>query len=224
MSEVEYRVLTPPSAEPVSVANFKNFARIDFSDTNNDTIVIPGLISAARQFVEQQQNRALATQTIEAILTIEPQVQGKLFGPIGDEPNWYHYEQALGANPFGVSQFYFDLPMPPVQSISSIALQYTVFDLDPNTGVPGYWTPFTGTWVLDAVREQGRVYFATPPTAYRWKFVYQAGYDPVNSYPIPFDTLQLIQEIAAFWYDNREGDALPDGIMKKLGTRRQVNV
>lgn len=212
MSLVSFRTLTEPTTEPIALSDAKLYLRVDFTD---DDALITRLISSARKFAESQTSRSFATQTIQAIHTIEPAISGTLYGPISEEPNWYHYQQELGANPFGVSQFYFDLPAPPAQSITTIEYQLTVFD-SPT------WTTYTETSVLDSLAEPARVYFPTPPTAYRWRFTYQAGYDGVT-YLLPWDLKQVLFEIINFWYMNREGDPLPQGIMSKLMARRQVN-
>lgn len=222
-----YRVIAEPTQEPISLAEMKGYMRVDFSDADtsvaegNDT-VISDLISSARKFLEGLLNRALATQTVQAEYIIDKPLSGTLYGSIDREPNWYHYQQELGANPFGIAAFYYDLPLPPLQSVTSIKYQYTVFDADPNTGSPGYWTPFAGVYVPDTVRDPGRIWFQDPPTVYRWQITYVAGYDGVTLI-LPQNIRQLIKEIAAFWYDNREGDSLPSGIQQKL-INMQMNV
>jgi hypothetical protein len=210
-----FRVITPPTTEPLTLVEAKRYCRVDFADPVNDA-KISGLISSARQFAEGVMCRALATQTIRAEYIIDAPQSGRISGAIDDrEPNWYHYNQELGANPFGIAMFYYDLPRPPLQGVTSVKYQYTVFDTDPNSGVPGYWTAFTGVYVTDIDREPGRVWFQDPPTTFRWQFVYVAGYDGV-SFVMPPDMKQALGELVAFWYDNSEGAELPDGLMKKL--------
>jgi hypothetical protein len=89
-----------------------------------------------------------------------------------------------------------------------------VFDADPITKVPGFWTPFTGVFVPDITREPGRIWFQDPPTVFRWRFTYTAGYD--NSYLLPDNIRLLWKQIIAYWYNNREGDPLPDGIKQQM--------
>ena len=210
----KFQVTVEPITEPIGLPEFKAFARIDFNAADD---VCYHLLAAARKFLEGVLGRALATQTIVAEYIISAPQAGKLSGSIDIEPNWYHYLQELGANPFGIAMFYFDLPMPPLQSVTSVKYQYTVFDTDPNNSTSyGYWTPFTGVYVPDYTREPGRIWFQDPPTVYRWQFTYQAGYGAGNAPVLPFNIRQLIKEVAAFWYDNREGDKLPDGIKQKL--------
>lgn len=210
-------MITEPTSEPVSLTEFKQYARIDFTNSDNDA-VCSALLQSSRKYMEGLLGRALATQTILAEYIIDAPQVGPLSGSIDTEPNWYHYLQELGANPFGIAMFYFDLPMPPLQSVTSVSYQYTVFDTDPNNPSSyGYWTPFTGVYVPDYTREPGRIWFQDPPTVYRWQFQYVAGYGAGNAPAVlPYNIRQLIKEVAAFWYDNREGDPLPKGIQQKL--------
>lgn len=53
-------LLTPPAAEPVTIADAKGFLRVEHDD-DDDTIA--ALIAAARSHVEAQTRRALITQT-----------------------------------------------------------------------------------------------------------------------------------------------------------------
>lgn len=55
-------LVTAPAAEPVSLADAKDWLRV--TDTNSDTL-ITNLIASARQAVESETSRALITQTWE---------------------------------------------------------------------------------------------------------------------------------------------------------------
>ena len=206
MSE-KFRTIVEPTSELITVSDVHNYSRIDFSDTGNDA-VITDLIIAARKLLEGLLNRALATQTIRVEYIVDRPAGGILSGTIDYEPNWYQYEQALGANPFGIAQFYYDLPMPPVQSISAVEYQYTVFDASPVDGSRPYWTPFTGVYVPDYDRQPCRIWFQDPPTVYRWRFTYVAGYDGVN-WVLPGNIKQLVKKIVDIWVNDREADPLP---------------
>jgi len=218
---VSYRVVTEPGSEPITLQEAKDYCRIDFSDSGNDG-VISGLIQSARKYVEQVTGRALATQSILAQFIIDRPHGGVLSGPIDDEQeNFYHYEQQLGANPFGISQFFFELPMAPLQSVQLVGTQFTVFQVD-GSGNPSFTAlprvaadGVTINWSIDTTREPGRIYFQAPLIVYRWQFQYTAGYDGVN-YILPYDLRLLVKKIISFWYDNREGDALPSDIKNEL--------
>ncbi|MEL7609497.1 MAG: head-tail connector protein [Bacillota bacterium] len=60
---MRYKVITPPAAEPVSLADAKLHLRAD--GTAEDTL-ISNLIVAAREHCEDETRRALVEQTIEA--------------------------------------------------------------------------------------------------------------------------------------------------------------
>ncbi len=224
MNHVSFRTVTEPSSEPVTLTQVKNYARIDFTDSGNDS-VLTGLISSARKYCEGITGRAFATQSVLCQFIIDQPPGGVLSGPIDtDQTDFYHYEQELGANPFGVSQFYFDLPMAPLQSVQSVGTQYTKFAINgdgtPNyTNLPQIAGDGSVNWAIDTLREPGRIYFQAPLIVYSWQFAYTAGYDGVN-YKLPYDLQQVLLEIISFWYDNREGDTLPAGIMNKLLVKR----
>lgn len=88
--------VTPPAAEPVTLAQAKLQCRVDDDITADDTL-ISALIVAARQYVEMRLKRAIVTQTWQYNLDIFPfwPVRGLMGPPIA-------------------------LPKPPVQSISSV--------------------------------------------------------------------------------------------------------
>ena len=220
---VTYRVTVEPTTEPVTLADMQDYIRVDAGD---DDTQITSLISNARKYCEEVTGRAFATQTIVCQYIIDKPAGGLLSGPINDtQESLYHYEQQLGANPFGVSQFYFDLPLAaPLQSITSVGTQLTKFAIN-GDGTPNY-TPLlalagdgiTVNWSIDTLREPGRIYFQAPLIVYSWQFVYVAGHN--SSYVLPYSLKQALKEVIAYWYDHREGDALPEGIMSKLLAKR----
>lgn len=63
---LKYRIVTPPAAEPVTLAEVKQQLRIDADDDSMDDTLSP-LITAAREWCEDYQNRAYITQTIELV-------------------------------------------------------------------------------------------------------------------------------------------------------------
>ena len=62
-----YKVITPPSVEPITVAEFRLHQRLDPDDTTEDT-AIAGFISAAREWTELYLGFAVAEQTVELAL------------------------------------------------------------------------------------------------------------------------------------------------------------
>ena len=63
------RVVTGPTAEPVSLAEARAHCRVD---TANEDAVLVGLILAARQYAEEITGRAFLTQTLELTLDCFP--------------------------------------------------------------------------------------------------------------------------------------------------------
>lgn len=213
-------MLTPPTVEPVTLSDAKAYLRVDFTD---DDTLISDIISRARALCETVTARAFAPQQIREIFTIDRPQGGELSGPTAESPNWYNYQQQIGANPFGPAQFYFDFAMPPFDTTQAFTIQTKVVAFDP-------WLTFdqitnadgsTNTWV-DNTSEPARLYVQSPITANFWKFEYYCGYGP-NTYTLPYDLRQSLMEAISYFYDNREAEDLPDAIVKKLLSHRVGN-
>jgi hypothetical protein len=209
-----YKVLAPPTQEPVDLTRLKRYMRVDFNDDDPD---IFELISRARSICETITGRAFATQTVEQIDTITRPVGGPLSGPIEPAPNWYQYQQQLGANPFGPAQYYYDLALPPFQSLVSVQTKITAFDqptafsTDPNPdGSLNVW--------IDDTREPARIYIRNPLTANFWIFTYTTGYS--SSYPLLPALQQCLYEAVAYLYDYREAEDFPEALTNKLLAKR----
>jgi hypothetical protein len=209
------KIIVPATTEPISLADAKAYLRVDFND--EDT-VIQQLITRARAYAEMVTHRALATQSIRVQFMIERPAGGELSGPTNGGPNWYQYQEQLGANPFGAAQFYFDLPSPPIDLTQPVTVQtkitafdtWTTFPQISNNGLPATW--------IDDTTEPARMYFQNPQTANFWKFEYTCGYNA--SYPCPHGILQPIYELIAFFYENREAVEVPQAVTNKLLMRR----
>ena len=61
------KVITAPTYEPISAADVAEYIRVD--DLAQDEILLEGMITAARQYLEQYLSRPIATQTLEEALT-----------------------------------------------------------------------------------------------------------------------------------------------------------
>jgi uncharacterized phiE125 gp8 family phage protein len=116
-----YKVITPVSTEPVSLAEARLHLRIDDDNTADDDL-ISALIVAAREMAEHHTRCALAPQTLEMALDHFPGF-----------PGWHlHHRRHLPLPPEDSS---FELAMPPVASVASIKYtdpQGTEQTLDPS--------------------------------------------------------------------------------------------
>jgi uncharacterized phiE125 gp8 family phage protein len=88
---MNHKVITAVTAEPVSLAEAKLHLRLDdIGGSHPHDGLIATLITSAREFAEHYTGRALAAQTLEAVLDVFP------------------------------TDDFIDLPMPPVASVTSI--------------------------------------------------------------------------------------------------------
>jgi Phage gp6-like head-tail connector protein len=214
MSDRAWIILNPVSVEPITLIDIKNYLRIDFAD---DDAVINGLITRARGIAERISGRAFATQTIQEVFTIIRPPGGEVSGPLTHGPNWYQYQEQIGANPFGAAQFYFDLAMPPIQANQPILVETKVTAFEP-------WTLFTGVTYVDPVQEPCRMYFQSPITANFWRFTFTCGYNPSYTlHGVAPDLEQALYEAVAFLYDHREADDFPMELKSKFLARRDAN-
>src|SRR5947209_19263795 len=67
-------VTVPPTAEPVSLDEVKEYCRVDAGDVTQDTTLM-GLVAFARQRCEEICDRALLTQTLKLTLDVWPRDQ-----------------------------------------------------------------------------------------------------------------------------------------------------
>ena len=158
-----FKVITPVTSEPIALADAKAYLRVDYPDEDQ---LITDLISRARQYAETVTHRAFATQQIQQIDTIVRPDGGVLSGPIKPGPNWYVYQEQLGANPFGPAQYYHDLAMPPVQQALPYTVQTKITAFDVWTDFPLTTNPDgSTTYWIDDTMEPARWYFSDPITA-----------------------------------------------------------
>ncbi len=110
--------ITPPILEPVTVADAKAFARVEFSD---DDAIIASLISMAREYVET----AIAR-------TVAPRVRAVYFQGFMTSGGYYNrFIRAQGPNPWWLptAQGIMQIRQPPLQGLMNV--QY----IDPSSGV-----------------------------------------------------------------------------------------
>lgn len=114
----------PPVQEPVSLAEAKGFARIQY--TNEDSTV-QDLITAAREYAETDQKRAIPTQVFQLISMGFPWTGGyynRMIRSMGPNPWWLPTAQGI-----------IQIPHPMVQMVLSV--QY----IDPASGLIDYILP-----------------------------------------------------------------------------------
>lgn len=162
-------IVTPPAAEVVTVADFKAHSPIDFDD---DDAIIGHYVSAATEMVDAEYGelgRALITQSWSLTMPIFP---------------------TCGR---------FDLPVSPVQSVTSIAY----YDSD-NTEQTLSVDAYRMTVLPDRARVDLVAGYSWPATYDRADAVivtYVAGYGGATD--VPGGIRQAIRLTAAHWYENR---------------------
>jgi gp6-like head-tail connector protein len=139
--------ITPAIQEPVSVADAKAFARIEYPD---DDALIAGLISMAREYVETAIQR-----------TVAPRVRQVFFQGFLTSGGYYNrFIRSMGPNPWWLpsAQGIMQIRQPPLQGIMNV--QYTDVSsgnlieiysskLVISTGTPGRVMPvYGGVWPL----------------------------------------------------------------------------
>lgn len=100
-------LLTPPAAEPLSLADAKAFLR---ADTGDDDALIAALLGAARQHIEALTRRALLLQTWRLVLDAWPR-DGRIvprIGPLKSLSAARIYDAAGNAHALDVVQFVVD--------------------------------------------------------------------------------------------------------------------
>src|SRR6185312_1480058 len=108
----------PPLVEPVSLAELKDFLRVDSSDESNDAVIV-GLALAARQWAEVYTQRRFCTQTWQLGMDFFPgYIDLKLAGQKVSSP----FVSGSNAVLVGI-RYAIVLPYPPVQSIAQFIYQ-----------------------------------------------------------------------------------------------------
>lgn len=167
--------VTPPASEPVLVSEAKQAARIDVPD---DDLFVLGLITAARQYVENRTNLALVTQTLQMTLDRFPRYSSSAIWQYNSDAIW---QQRLPVTQLS-GQWYPDraairVTRPPFQALQAITyvdgagLTQSLYNVIP-AGVPAPGsqavTPYTMTGVVvgaQFVVDQGPAQEAVAVTA-----------------------------------------------------------
>jgi hypothetical protein len=208
------KLITAPTLEPVTLPELKLHLRVDVDLTDDDTL-ITSLGKAAREKAEAFLNRAILTQTWDYTRNSFPNQDW-----LGARARWLGVA-SLESTFAPRNPQVFELPFPPVQSVTSITY------IDTN-GVTQTLDP--AKYRLDDVEEPARLepaYGTTWPStqavlaAVKVRFV--CGWtDPAL---VPESIKLAIKKLAAAWYDNRtpwaQGERvtdLPQGVQDDLST------
>ncbi len=201
------QLITPPSAEPVALADAYDYARV----TVNDDTLMSSLITAARRYCEKYTRRQFITATW--LYTLDA-FYGSFVGPGYD--SFRHQAplpQTIGSFPFGVMAYPYtalNLPLPPLQEINSI--QY----IDP-TGAAQ--TLASSLYVVDTVSEAarlmpsfGNIWPPTRPILNAVQITFTAGYGAAAA--VPQEAVTAIKLIVTHWWDHRH--AVSDKLLQTV--------
>lgn len=225
-ANVNWEILTPPIIEPVSLTDMKVYLRVDYDD--EDTL-IQQLISDARLYAEEITRKALAPQQIRATLEPDPIPEGQLSGPIGGDFDPYRLNERITTVPYGFYGPIFILPKHPVSQVTVVEYQLTPFDGQPASTMQ--WTSLAQTdannnlnWILDTNTNPMTIILRPLLVANRYRFTYYAGYgDVTHTYATgtaPFMIVNQIKALVSFWFDNRQGQEIPNHITMSLARER----
>lgn len=224
-ASVSYEILTPPSTEPVTLTDMKTYLRVDYND---EDALIQQFISDARRYAEEVTHKALASQAIRCTIEPPPIPEGELSGPIGGDFDAYRLNERITTVPFGFYGPMFPLPFSPVSSITTVEYQLTPFDGQPSATM--VWTSLDATdtngnanYLLDTSTQPMQIALRPLLVAQRYRFTYTCGYGSTSGYSTgvaPFYIVNQIKALASFWFDNRQGQAIPESITNALASRR----
>lgn len=219
MSGVSFEILVQPNTEPLTLVDAKKYLRVDYDDEDD---IISGFITDARAYAELFTKRSLAAQTIRA--TIEPPMlaEGELSGPVGGDFDPYRLNERLTTVPFGFYGPTFALPQPPVTEVTAVEYQLTPFDNQPAAGMQ--WNTLTAiddqgyaNWLLDTNTSPHSVVLRPLLVSNRYRITYTTQAAPAPYMPL---ILNQIKALVAFWFDNRNGQPIPDSITAALARQR----
>jgi hypothetical protein len=209
---VGYTVLTPVSAEPISLSEAKKWLRVDF-DEDDETIA--ELIIDARRYAENILQRSLATQTLQVIIEPDPVPTGLLSGPVDVPIDSWQLAERPGVPLFGNALVSFALPMGPLQSLTTLEYQLTRMEVPEWTTINPIDASGHDNYRIDTVSDPNKLYLFFVVAASRYRITYVSGYTA-----IPFDIRRNMLSLIGFWYLNREGQDPPIEIDMKFARRR----
>jgi hypothetical protein len=211
---VSYKITTLPSAEPITLTDAKDYLNVDFASKD---ALITRLITDARRYAENLLHKSLVTQTIQLIYEPERAASGELSGPVGiryDEDLWERPNVPL----LGTARIVIPCLMGPVQTFTSLEYQLTRMDNPEWTLVSATDSGGNANYRLDSYAEPNEVNVFTILAASRYRLTYVAAASTID--PKILDIRTALFSLINFWYEHREGDAVPDGIRQQFAERR----
>lgn len=208
---VSYKVLTPPASEPIALSDAKDYLNIDFSDKD---ALITRLMGNARRYAEKLLRRSLATQTIQAVLEFDHVASGDISGPVDVPYDTWRLAERPDIPLFGNALVRLQVPMGPVQTLTSVEYQLTRMDSPEWTLLTTPDSNGNDTYRIDSYAEPNEVNVFTVLAATRFRLTYVAG-----ASAMPYDIRSALKRCIAFLYDNREA-AIDDAIDREFASRR----
>lgn len=175
---MELKVITPPAAEPLTLAETKLHLRVDH---NTDDTLITALIATAREWVESYTGKSLVEQTRQITLSSWPYAPLRLHGGPVQEIESVKYTDKTGAEKTVAATVYYLTPS------GEIALDYGQ------------------TWPSDTLRGPGSIsiVYVTgyPPLETETETITTTDYG--GNIPRQFKQAMLL--LIGAWYELREG-------------------
>jgi uncharacterized phiE125 gp8 family phage protein len=185
--------IAEPAVEPVSLADLRQWLRVDPDFTDDDYQIVT-LGVAARQLIEEELRTSLITQTWQVAWDRFPWGNNLLWGTGA----WHLESVILG----GQTVLCLRLPRPPVQSV--VSLTYS----DGSTGAvttldPSMYRVDTDSWPARVQPVWGTLWPFTRPQTETVVCQYTAGYGN-SAEAIPKSIIMAIMYLVATWYSQRE--------------------
>lgn len=209
---MHYTLVTAPAAEPVTLAEAKEHARVDDS---TDDAYITALITAAREMVERQTGRCLITQTWRLTLDNWPRT--------GSDEWW----DGVREGPITMLEVdWVELRKSPVLAITSVVTK-DEDDTATTWDAANYYLARQPNGYGRLTRKRGQVWpIVVNRAADAIEVTFTAGYGAGAS-AVPYALRHAVKQLVAHWYDNREPasecaskDLMPMGLGSILAGHR----
>lgn len=182
---------TDPATEPVTAAELDAHLRGDGVLASEEGTLLNGLITAAREYVEEFTRRALITQSWTLVMDAWPTASNNL--------GWWDgtRQGSLTQGQAG----YVELPIGPLQSITSIK----TYDDDNSSTTFSFSNYFADTNATpgQVILNTGATWPVFTRTRNGIEIIYVAGYGDAAT-DVPGALKIAVKQLAAHWYENRE--------------------